>query len=66
MSRDEIATLVGTTLDQKLASVMAKLAEMDQSRIKISDILGGLGYILGLVGLAAYMHYHRKSRDKSV
>ena len=65
MSRDEIATLVGTTLDQKLASVMAKLAEMDQSRIKISDILGGLGYILGLVGLAAYMHYRRQTRGKN-
>jgi flagellar biogenesis protein FliO len=45
---------------------MAKLAEMDQKQIKLADILGGLGYILGLVGLAAYMHYRRQTRDQSI
>ncbi len=65
LTREEISTLVASALDHKLAPVMAKLVEMDQKRIKPSDIIGGFGYILGLVGLAAYMHYHRKSRDKS-
>jgi nickel transport protein len=63
VTREEIATLVAAALDQKLGPVMAKLAEMDQNRIKPSDIIGGLGYIIGLVGLAAYIRYHSKSRD---
>ena len=66
LTRDEIATLVASTLDQKLTPVMAKLAEMDQKQINLSDIVAGLGYIMGLVGLAAYMHYRRKTRDESV
>ena len=65
MSQEVIAHVVAATLDQKLGPVMAKLAEMDQQRIKLSDILGGLGYIIGLVGLAAYMHYRRITKDNS-
>ncbi len=65
MSREEIETLLASILDQKLAPVMAKLAEMDQKRIEPSDIIGGVGYIIGLVGLAAYMHYRRQTRGKN-
>ncbi len=65
LSREEIASLGASILDQKLAPIMAKLTEMDQNRIKLSDISGGLGYIIGLVGLGAYMHYHRKTRGKN-
>ena len=65
VTREEIAALIASSLDKKLAPVMAKLAAMDQKRIEPADIIGGLGYILGLVGLAAYMHYRRKSRDKN-
>ena len=65
MLREEMATLVATTLDQKLAPVMAKLAEMEQKQIKTTDIIGGLGYIIGLVGLAAYMHYRRQIKSKN-
>jgi nickel transport protein len=60
----EIVDLVESTLDKKLAPLMAKIVELDQKRLTFSDILGGLGYIVGLVGLAAYMQYHRKIRDK--
>jgi len=60
----EIVDLVESTLDKKLAPLMAKIVELDQKRLTLSDILGGLGYIVGLVGLAAYMQYHRKIREK--
>ena len=66
VTREEIAALVASALDQKIAPVMAKLAEMDQKRIIPADIIGGLGYILGLVGLAAFMNYRRKIKDKSI
>jgi len=26
----------------------------------VSEILGGIGYILGLMGVGAYFHYRRK------
>jgi nickel transport protein len=36
------------------------LAETRQSGPGFRDIVGGIGYILGLVGIAAYVHSRRK------
>jgi|OpeIllAssembly_1097287.scaffolds.fasta_scaffold323860_2 nickel transport protein len=41
-------------LDKKLAPVMKMLAEMHEQKVRLTDVLGGLGYIFGLVGVAAY------------
>ena len=41
-------------LDKKLAPVMRMLSEMHEQKIRLTDVLGGLGYIFGLVGVAAY------------
>ena len=41
-------------LDKKLAPVLRTLAEMQEQKIRLTDVLGGIGYIIGLVGIAAY------------
>jgi nickel transport protein len=41
-------------LDKKLAPVLRMLAEMHEQKVRLTDILGGVGYIIGLVGVAAY------------
>lgn len=41
-------------LDKKLAPIMRILAEMQEQKVRLTDVLGGLGYIFGLVGVAAY------------
>ena len=41
-------------LDKKLAPIMRTLSEMQEQKIRLTDVLGGLGYIFGLVGVAAY------------
>jgi nickel transport protein len=41
-------------LDKKLAPVLKMLAEMHEQKVRLTDILGGVGYIIGLVGVAAY------------
>jgi nickel transport protein len=41
-------------LDKKLAPVMRMLTEMQEQKVRLTDVLGGLGYIFGLVGIAAY------------
>ena len=48
-------------LDKKLKPVMKLLVESKQSGPSLTEILGGIGYILGLVGIAAYF----KSRQKT-
>ncbi|MBF0288222.1 MAG: hypothetical protein HQM14_10420 [SAR324 cluster bacterium] len=37
--------------------------QLEQTRIK--DILGGIGYIVGLMGLGAYLHYRKKLKNLS-
>ena len=41
-------------LDKKLKPVMKLLAESKQAGPSLTEILGGIGYIIGLVGIAAY------------
>ncbi len=38
-------------------------AESRDKAPTLHDILGGIGYILGLLGLAAYIHFRRKTRE---
>lgn len=63
LSATEISTLVEATLDRKLKPLMDRITALDEKRISMSDILGGMGYIVGLVGLAAYVQYRRKRSE---
>ncbi len=48
-------------LDKKLKPVMKLLAESKQAGPSLTEVLGGIGYIIGLVGIAAYI----KSKQKT-
>jgi nickel transport protein len=42
------------TLDQKLRPVLNKLTVAQTRKVSLQDIIGGIGYILGLMGIAMY------------
>ena len=46
-------------LDRKLKPVYAILAKLQNRGTTMTDIFGGTGYIIGLVGLAAYLRYRK-------
>ncbi len=46
-------------LDRKLAPVVKMLSELHEPRVRLTDIVGGLGWILGLAGLAAWLKNRR-------
>ena len=50
----QIEQVVEKVLDRKLSPVVKLMAESRQHRTTFSDVIGGIGYILGLVGLATY------------
>ena len=56
----EFQTMIDQALDRKLAPIMHHLVALDKGP-SVSDILGGIGYIIGLVGLGAYLQSRRKS-----
>jgi len=58
----DVERIVDQALERKLKPVMAELAERQNKGPDIRDILGGLGYILGLVGLAAYLRYRKNEK----
>ena len=60
---DDIRHVVEEALDKRLNPVMKTLVESRESRPTFRDIFGGIGYILGLVGVAAYFNYRRKSAE---
>ena len=58
----DIQDAVEKALDKKLKPILSRLAEDRQraSETKFNDIIGGIGYILGLVGVGAYFNYRKK------
>lgn len=62
ITAENIQEAVEKALDKKLKPIMSKLAKARQmeTETKITDIIGGIGYILGLVGIGAYFNYRKK------
>lgn len=56
----EIEQAVEKIMDQKLAPIYRTLNELKQDRIGLTEILGGIGYIIGLAGTAMYFSNRRK------
>jgi nickel transport protein len=51
---------LGHLLDQRLQPLTAQIAKLNADRgVTVHDVVAGLGYILGLLGLAAYMKTRR-------
>jgi nickel transport protein len=46
---------VETALNRKLTPVMKILADIKEKGPSVNDVMGGVGYIFGLVGVAAYL-----------
>ena len=57
LSPGAIEQMVERVMDKKLAPLKAQMADPAWG---LRDIVAGIGYILGLMGLATYMH-HRKT-----
>jgi len=61
LSASEIEAVVEKALDKKMKPLIEMLAESQQKSPDIGDIIGGIGYIIGLVGIAAYFHNRKKN-----
>jgi nickel transport protein len=63
ISTSELTRIIETALDKKLASINRTLAENSEKSPALQDILGGIGYILGLAGIAAYMQSLKNKKE---
>lgn len=59
-SATKIERIMEKVLDRKLKPLNRMLADMQQPGPSFRDIVGGIGYILGLMGIAAWFRYQKK------
>jgi nickel transport protein len=60
MDPKELEAMIERILDRKLKPITKMIADAQQKGPSVKDILAGLGYILGLVGIAAYVQSRKK------
>jgi len=60
---DRLELLMERIVEEKTAPIMKKLLKIEEQMQKpsLQDIIGGLGYIIGLMGIGIYFKYKRKS-----
>jgi len=62
LSRQEVKALIDESLDRKLTPITNMLANSLDRGPRISEVIGGIGYIFGLVGVALYFATRRKGK----
>ena len=65
ISRQEIKKLIDESLDKKLTPIMNMLADSYGGGPGLNEIICGIGYIFGLVGVAMYFTSRRKRNHYS-
>lgn len=55
-----IQEMIDRSLDKKLSPIMDILIESLDAKPSLTDVIGGIGYIIGLVGLAMYFMARKK------
>ena len=57
---EELEAIIETVLDRKLRPITRMLADIRHEGPTVRDFFAGIGYILGLVGIAAYVQNRKK------
>jgi nickel transport protein len=63
VSSQEIKEMIDSALDRKFKPVMDMLVKLNDPSPKMSDVVGGIGYIFGLAGVYLYFS-SRKRKDR--
>ena len=60
LSREDIQKIIDDALEKKLAPVLDKMAKTYGQGPSLTEIIGGIGYIIGLVGVALVVTNRRR------
>lgn len=60
LEKEKIKKIIDASLDRKLAPVMDMMTKTYNQGPGLTEIMGGIGYIVGLVGIALYFSNRRK------
>ena len=62
LTADEINSIVEKALDKKLRPFIKLIAESKRHRPSITEVVGGIGYIFGIMGVFLYFKSRKKRR----
>jgi nickel transport protein len=62
LSKEEVQKIVEDSLDKKLRPIVRLMTESRSTRPSLTEIIGGIGYIFGLMGVALYFKNREKKR----
>ena len=65
LEEERLRLIIEESVAGQLSPIKRQLAEMSEKKISLQDILGGLGYIIGLAGIAAYFKSQKGERHDS-
>ncbi len=51
---DQIKRIINTSLDEKLKPIMRQLTKAQQREVSFTEVIGGIGYIFGIMGIILY------------
>ncbi len=60
ISVDQIKEIINHSLDEKLRPIMRQLSKAEQGRVSVTEVIGGIGYIFGIMGLIFYVMSKKK------
>ena len=60
----ELERIIAAALEQKIAPLRQMLAEQYNADPSLRDIIGGIGWLLGLAGIAAWARVRREGKTK--
>ena len=64
LQREDIRKIINDALDEKLRPIKTMLADRVDRGPGVTEIIGGIGYIFGLVGIAMFVaNRHRTNND---
>jgi len=62
LSKEEVRKIVEDSLDKKLRPIIMMMSESKSRKPSLAEIIGGIGYIFGLMGVALYFKNREKKR----
>lgn len=60
VNSDQIKTIIDNSLEEKLKPIMRELAKMQQKKVSFTEVIGGIGYIFGIMGIILYFMSKKK------
>jgi nickel transport protein len=63
LGKEEIRKIVEDSLDKKLRPILRMMTESKDTKPSLSEIIGGIGYIFGLFGVALFFKNRNKKRQ---